>query len=95
MKLTAEQQNTALIEVHKVSAVRLGGIKSRAYSDEALRIRVQASVLDRAYQKFKVATMADIDVNDFEELIITIDTYQLPLAIANDINRINFKLKEE
>lgn len=95
MRLSAEQQNTALMEVHKVTLVRLGGINSIASKDEILRMRVYASVLDRVYKKFQVSNIADIDKNDFEELVITIDTYQLPLMLSNDINRINFKLKED
>ena len=71
----------------------LGGKTSNAYSDNSIRSKVYQDIHNEVKRQFGVNTYKAIKRSQCNKAIEIIDSYTLPLALANEVEQINAQMR--
>ena len=71
----------------------LGGKTSNAYSDNSIRSKVYQDIHNEVKRQFGVNTYKAIKRSQCDKAIEIIDSYTLPLALANEVEQINAQMR--
>lgn len=71
----------------------LGGKTSNAYSDNSIRSKVYQDIHNEVKRQFGVNTYKAIKRSQCDKAIEIINTYTLPMALANEVEQINAQMR--
>ena len=75
--------------VKKMGVKCLGGKESSTYRDKSLCSKVYADIYDQLKQEFGVSTYKSIKRNQCDMAVYIVETYQLSMVLAEEINDCN------
>ncbi len=92
MPLLGIEESRITAAVKKKGVHCLGGKDSEAYQDKSIRQRVYSDIYGQLKREFGVDTYKAIKRNQTDIAVSIIEAYELPMALAEDINDLNAQM---
>ena len=89
MPIFTSQRKEISKRVRALGVDLLGGKRSTAYQDKSLRNRLYSDIYGQIHREFGVGSCDDIKRRDYSAVFSVIQSYSVPLHLANDINYAN------
>ncbi len=92
MPILGIEESRITSTVRKKGVNCLGGKNSEAYKDKSLRGRVYSDIYSQLKREFGVDTYKAIKRNQTDTAVAIIEAYELPMALAEDVDDMNAQM---